>query len=372
MHLKMATLRIVLYVHALAGGGAERVFALLASSLAERGHSVILINDFPACENRPYLDDAVRLKFIGRRHIRGTLQLVRELQGERPDVVVAGLGAANLKMTVAHLLAGRNSPLILTYHGRFETEHRPLGQLGYIATPLLSRSADWIVANSKGLADHVVNRWGADNRHTSHIHNPVFIAEGLRSAKTVPLGARSDVVLAVGRLVPEKDFVSLVRAFAKVPRRGARLIIVGDGPDHQMLEDEVNRLGLSGRVRFTGYVSEPWNYFETARVFVSTSSSEAFGNAIVEALAFGLPVVSTKCEGPEEILEHGRYGKIVPIGNVDAIAAALDDALANPGDPKPRQGRASQYSPQAVASRYEILFDSIIRARAQDKLDNSF
>jgi glycosyltransferase involved in cell wall biosynthesis len=361
----MAKLRIALYIHALAGGGAERVFALLASSLLERGHSVTIINDFPACENKSYLHDAVRQEFIGRRHIGGIAQLVRKLKSERPDVVVAALGAANLKMTVAHLLAGRKSALILTYHGRFETENRPLGQVGYIATPLLSRSADWVVANSKGLADYVINRYGAARGRTSYIYNPVFISKGLRNVNAAPLGARSDVVLAAGRLVPEKGFASLVRAFAKVSRRSARLIIIGEGPDRQMLEGEVTRLGLSDRVSFPGYVNEPWNYFETAKVFISSSSSEAFGNAIVEALAFGLPVVSTNCEGPEEILEHGQYGRIVPIGDVDALAAALDDALENPGDPKPRQDRASQYSPQAIASRYEILFDTILRAREE-------
>lgn len=359
----MATLRIALYIHALAGGGAERVFALLASSLAERGHSVTMINDFPAHENKSYLHGAVKQEFIGRRHISGTVQLIRELKNEPPDIVVAGLGAANLKMAVAYLLAGRNSSLVLTYHGRFETEHRSLGRLGYIATPLLSRLADRVVANSKGLADYIITRWGADSRNTLYLYNPAFTPKSQCHLEAASLVARSDLVLAVGRLVPEKDFVSLLRAFARTSLSSARLVIVGEGPERPRLEDEVKRLGLGDRVDLPGYVSEPWRYFETAKVFVSTSRSEAFGNAVVEALAFGLPVVSTRCEGPEEILEGGLFGTIVPIGDVDAIATALDQALTNPGDPRPRQHRAALFAPQEVALRYENLFDAILDAR---------
>src|SRR5580700_1101758 len=121
----MPPLRVLFYIHALAGGGAERVFAILASSLSKLGHSVIMVNDFVSPENSQYLDQSVRVQIIGRRHLKGVFDLADLLRREKPDVVLAALGASNLKMTIANQLAGRASALILTYHGGCSVERRP-------------------------------------------------------------------------------------------------------------------------------------------------------------------------------------------------------------------------------------------------------
>jgi len=319
-----------------------------------------MLNDFVASDNSRYLDPSVQVLVIGRRHMRGVLSLADVLKREKPDVVLAALGASNLKMTIANQLAGRASALILTYHGRYSVERRLLGRLGYMATPVISRLADWTLAVSENLAGDIVRIWKADPRRTSFIHNPIVVPQAPDNVTEELLTTRSDVVLAVGRLAPEKEFISLIRAFSNLPRPASQLIILGEGPERPALEAEVRRLRLTGRVTLPGYIREPWSYFERAKCFAMASRDESFGNVVVEALAYGLPVISTKCGGPEEILESGRYGTLVPVNDVVAMAAALDDALRDPGNPQPRLDRAARFAAQAVATRYEALIAKIL------------
>lgn len=355
--------RILFYIHSLAGGGAERVFALLASHLAERGHSVTMVNDFDASENTQYLQKTVRLIVIGRHHIKGIWRLFGMLKREKPDVILSALGASNLKMTIATLMTGHVSALILTYHSTFAMERRPLGRLGYILTPVITRLADWTLAVSSGLAAYIVRTWWANGRRTSYIYNPILIPGSAESLTQELLASRSDIVLAVGRLAAEKEYLSLIRAFGMLSRPKTQLIILGEGPERPILEAEVSRLGLDERVTMPGYLPEPWSYFEQAKCLVLTSSDESFGNVIVEALAYGLPVISTRCPGPMEILDHGRYGTLVPVGDVNAIAAAIRNALDNPGDPQPRQERAKRFAAQEIAVGYETLFEVILNRK---------
>jgi glycosyltransferase involved in cell wall biosynthesis len=155
----------------------------------------------------------------------------------------------------------------------------------------------------------------------------------------------------------------LLRALALVPRRDSRLVIYGDGPDRDALRRLADELGLGGRVELPGYVAAPWDAYAKASCFALTSRSEAFGNVVVEALASGLPVVSTDCGGPTEILESGRFGEIVPVGRPDALAAAIGRALDQPGDPAPRIARAHTFAVEAIVKRYIALFDDILSAR---------
>jgi glycosyltransferase involved in cell wall biosynthesis len=153
----------------------------------------------------------------------------------------------------------------------------------------------------------------------------------------------------------------LVRAFAHVTYPGARLVLLGEGDDRPRIEGEIARLHLGDRVSLPGYLPEPWRQYEQARVFVSPADSEAFGLVVVEALAHGLSVVSTRTEGPGEILDHGRYGALTPLRDELSLARAIDAALANPGDPAPRQARAGHFSVATAVAAYAELFDEIDR-----------
>src|SRR5262249_39010195 len=152
------------------------------------------------------------------------------------------------------------------------------------------------------------------------IYNPVPVDRARPPASAAELAARPATVIALGRLAPEKGFATLLDAFALLRRADARLKIFGDGPDREQLQRQGGRPGLAGRVELPGYVADPWQAYFEASCFALTSRSEAFGNVVVEALASGLPVVSTDCGGPVEILDHGRFGEIVPVGQPKPLA----------------------------------------------------
>ena len=154
----------------------------------------------------------------------------------------------------------------------------------------------------------------------------------------------------------------LLRAFARLERPDARLIILGEGPERPRIEAEIAALGLRDRVDLKGYVEAPWDYYARARCFALASDSESFGLVVAEALAFGLPVVTTDCGGPGEILDDGRYGLLVGVGDEAAMTQALAKALDAPGDPGPRIARARNFSVKSALDNYAALFDEIAPA----------
>ena len=347
-------LRLLFYTHATTGGGAERVWASLAAKLAARGHAVTFAYDH--AESAAAIP-GVQLLRLGRGHARAVLALRRHLATARPDISISALGVSNLKHVLAAVAAGRRRQALISYHGHPQSEPERLSRLGNQATPVLSRLAARSVFVSEGLRDHYVRALGAVRPH--RIYNPVEIDAAVPVPDAGAIAARGPAVLAVGRLVPAKDFPTLVRAFARL-RPDARLVIVGEGPERGPIETEIARLGLQGRVRLAGHAEQPWAFYREAACCVSSSRAEAFGNVVVEALAHGLPVVATACDGPLEILEHGRYGRVVPVGDDAAMAAAIADALADPGSPAPRIARARAFAAEVAVERYEALFRAVV------------
>ena len=349
--------KILLYIHGLTGGGAERVWALLASGFAARGFDVVLATDFAATENVSYLHPSVRQIVLRGNHLTSTLRLWRLLRREQPDVIVSALSASNLKMVIAATLAGQLKRAIISYHGYTDTEPQPLSRIGYFLTPILSRLAAATICVSDGLRDYVVSRWHAPADRTVRIYNPV-VTDGTPVASQEELEARPPVILASGRFIHYKNFPALVRAFAQVQPTTAQLHILGEGPERGNIEAEIRRSGLEDRVTLLGYRPHPWPHYEQARCFVLPSTKEPFGLVLVEALAHGLPAVATACHGPCEILTDG-IGQIVELGDEVALAQAMTRALAAPGDPRPRQAHARRFSLDAGLDAYEALFDSL-------------
>lgn len=356
----MQARKFLFYTHALAGGGAERVFAILASEFARRGHETLFAVDFDAPENRDFLDPRVRLVTLPAGHPRAVIALARLMRAERPEVSFSGIGVSNLKHMLASLLAGRQRRAILSYHGFFASEPQFLSRLGNRLTPLLTRLCGRAVAVSDGLRAALVDAHGASPARTVRIYNPVDALDPPEGLSRAALAARPPVVLFVGRMAPDKDLGTLLAAFARLTHPEARLEIVGDGPERPHFEAEAARLGLGGRVRFLGYQRNPGPAYRGARVFALASRRESFGNVVAEALAHGLAVVSTASAGPSEILAGGRFGALVPIGDAPALARALDSALADPGDPAPRMVRAADFTVARAADAYLALAETVI------------
>jgi glycosyltransferase involved in cell wall biosynthesis len=354
--------KLLFYTHALVGGGAERVWALLASGFARRGHDVILATDWDAPENLSYIDARIRRVQVGRGKIESVRNLAALLRREQPDAALSALAVSNLKLFAATLLAGRSRTMIQSLHGFFQVEPGLLSRAGALGLPVSSRMTGATVAVSQVLRDDLVRRFHAAPDRTLCIHNPIDIDPALPAPTLEALRARPPLVLAMGRLEPQKNYDLLLRAFALVRHPGARLVIVGEGSARPALEALVRDLGLGARVDMPGYAVRPWPWYDEAACLVVSSRSESFGLTLVEAMARGLPVVSTDCMGPREILEDGRFGALVPFGDPVALAAALDAALADPGDPAPRLAQAARFGLERIVDSYDELITRVIAA----------
>jgi glycosyltransferase involved in cell wall biosynthesis len=222
--------------------------------------------------------------------------------------------------------------------------------------------ASGVIANSKGVAKDLISHSNLERRKIFIISNGLNVDLALEKSrepvdhaffnrKTIP------VIVSVGRLSVEKDFSTLILAFKKVLlSREAHLLILGEGSLRRELEGLIRRLGLEGRADLPGFVHNPYKYVCRSEVFVLSSLYEGFPNSLLEAMVVGTPVVATDCQsGPREILEDGRYGALVRLGDVDemaqAILAALDDRLAKPSLTHLRD----LYSIDHIARRYEQI-----------------
>jgi glycosyltransferase involved in cell wall biosynthesis len=351
---------LIFYTHALVGGGAERVWARLASGFAARGDRVTFIVDFEAREALPLLSRDVTLEILPRGHLAATLALARIIAAQRPDASLSAISVSNLKHTIAAALARRGDRAILSYHGFFDSEPQRLSRIGYRLTPLLARATAATIAVSNALRDDLIANFRAPAGATTTIPNPAAPDPFPQRLDADTLAARPPLIVAVGRLVPDKDFITLLRAFARL-KDVARLVILGEGPERASLEAEIRVLGIGGRVAMPGFASNPGEVLAMARCFALSSRHEAFSLVCVEALAHGLPVVATDCGGPSEIVDAPQLGWITPVGDVEAFARALAIALAKPGDPSARQRRALDFTLEAAIDRYDSLIDSAVK-----------
>jgi glycosyltransferase involved in cell wall biosynthesis len=223
--------------------------------------------------------------------------------------------------------------------------------------------ADQVVAISRGVQDDLHKWIGLPPGKVRTIYNPV-VTTGLSGLASAPIPhpwlaqGEPPVVLGVGRLTEQKDFASLIRAFATVRKtRRCRLVILGEGELRAELEALVNELRLDDDVLMPGFQNNPFAWMGRAAVFVFSSVFEGLGGALIQAMACGTPVVSTDCpSGPAEILEDGKWGSLVPVGDVQALARAITDTLDADSHPDVRL-RAAFFSDQRSVDDYlEVCF----------------
>ncbi len=331
---------VAIFLRGLYGGGAEKVLLTLAQGFVDRGLKVDLVL---ARAEGPYLEQVhpkVRIVDLQVQWMPSSLpKLVSYLRRVQPLNLLAALHYPCEIALWARQLAGGSTRIIVSEHNTLSLEAARIPQISVQLTPLAARLfypwADEIVAVSQGVATDLsqIARLPADRIQV--IYNPVITPE-LFSLAQAPVehpwfkqGA-PPVILGVGRLHPQKDFATLIRAFDRVRRvRPARLIILGDGPERSRLTALIAELGLNNDVILPGFVQNPYAYMSKASVLVLSSLYEGLGNVLIEALAVGTPVVSTNCEsGPAEILAQGKYGHLTPVGDSEAIAAAISSVLA--------------------------------------------
>jgi glycosyltransferase involved in cell wall biosynthesis len=358
----------------LRGGGAERVQLSLAEAFLARGYSVDIVVMQVRGELLPLVPvgaGLVNLKAERLRH--ALLPLARYLRRRHPDALLAAMWPLTSIAVWARCLARAPTRAVLSDHNDFMAipmASVPAKRLKLQASMRWSYpQANGVVAVSGGVARSLAELAGMPIDRVSVIHNPVrppTAAIVRQPCTAAPEWANFDGprLIAVGSLKPAKDFALLLDAFTKVQREAkARLLILGEGPLRAELEALRNSLGLDGAVDMPGFVIDPYPYLARADVFVLSSAWEGFGNVIVEALGCGTPVVSTDCpSGPGEILEGGRYGKLVPVGDAEALARAILATLSEDHDRDALIRRARDFSVDIAAERYlRLLLPDAVR-----------
>lgn len=351
----------------LTGGGAERVTLHVVQGLLAAGHELDLLVASPDGELRSQVPNGVRLVPLGgRRPARVLVNLVRHLRGTQPVVLLSALTHANLLAVAASRLSpGRRPALGVVEHLALSGLREGRRDLAYRATPALVRAAyrwaDAVAAVSDAVADDLSATAGLARDRIRVLPNPVIPADFTERAGRRPPHPWFDegaapVVLAIGRLHPQKDFHTLIRAFAELRRSTeARLVILGEGPERAALEATARAERVEQHVALPGFVDDPAPYLGAAGALALTSRYEGAPMVIVEALAAGTPVVATDCPvGPRQLLADGRFGTLVSVGEVAAIAASLRAALLRRPDPVP-ESAWSPYRVETAVARYESL-----------------
>jgi glycosyltransferase involved in cell wall biosynthesis len=258
---------------------------------------------------------------------------------------------------LAKLLGIGETRLITTLHGvLWAPETRFFNCLG---RSFIYRWANEIVAVSLGVAEDFARHSFFLRNRLKVIHNGLSISQ-IQQKSHEPIehawftSQEIQVILSVGRLIKEKDHETLIHAFAKVrKKRPARLAILGEGPERNQLQELIKRLGIQEDVVLLGFKTNPYVYMARAAVFVLSSTVEGLPNVIVEAMTVGTPIVSTDCEsGPKEILDNGKYGTLVPVGNVEALAIAIEKQLDEPTDKEHLIERAKDFSLEKVVDQF--------------------
>ncbi len=331
--------RLAFYLPGLYDGGAERIILNLAKGIAAKGCLVDLVL---ARAEGPYMsevpDSARLIDLKAARVLSSVPALVRYLRREQPAALLSVL-YANIPALWARRLARYRGRVIVSEHNTLSIVGHDTHDLRWRIFPRLANWfypwADDIIAVSQGVADDLADVARLPRDRIQVIYNPIVTSE-LYEKSREPFehpwfkAGEPPVVLAVGRLTAQKAFDVLIHAFAQIrASRRARLLILGEGEDRLELQSLVNQLGLEQDVSLPGFVSNPYAYMAHAAALTLSSRWEGLPTVLVEAMALGIPVVSTDCpSGPREILRDGQYGRLVPVGDssalVEAISAALD------------------------------------------------
>lgn len=351
---------IAIYIPSLRGGGAERVMVALANAFAARGHRVDLV--LVKAEG-PYLREvANRVNVIDLgcgRVLASLLPLVRYLRRERPSAMLSALYHANLVAILARALARTDTRLVVSERNSLRG-----GRRGILLRSLMRHlypRADAIIAVSQGITHELVAELDLPPQRVTAIPNPVDLdhIEALSAERPSHpwLAAGSPpLILAVGRLEQQKDYPTLLEAFAQLrSRREVRLVILGEGSLQDELERRIAEADLADSVLLAGFQTNPFGWMAASTVYVLSSRHEGFPNSLIQAMACGVRVVSTDCPtGPDEILEGGKWGSLVPVGDTDALAKAIADALDNPAPPD-TGARLQDFRQARIVTEYERI-----------------
>lgn len=374
--------KVIFIINSLAGGGAERVMTTLLAHSRQRASAfefgLVLLDDEPSAYTLPEWLKVWPLQGRGGL-LESVLSLRRLLEREQPDITLSFLTRANIANAAA--MAGTGRPWIISERIH-TTAHLGAGASAELAKLFVRFSyppATRVIAPSQGVGDHLVQRFGVAAERIRVIHNP-FDLEHIATLAAQPAAwtPGNPFILAMGRLVDVKNFDLLLDAYAE-SGVNENLVIVGEGPKRASLQRRIAELGLEGRVTLPGFVSNPFALMRRAALYVLPSNAEGFPNGLVEAMAVGLPVISTDCpSGPAEILgghagERGvvvqaEHGVLVPTDD----RPAMRDALRSMSAPETRRryadlakARAEAFDVASTVNAYWSVIEDALGSRAR-------
>lgn len=383
-------MRIVFVINSLGGGGAERVAVNLVGHWKDIGHEVTLVTAFGSTSDayaapvgierislRPIDVTPVRLRRIRRilrrfpflkpvrtlievyRQMRRFVQLRRAILGSQPDVVVSFIDRIN----IATLLSTLGSGVAVVVSERTDPREHKIPWFWSVLRRLLYRSADALVVQTQS-----VGEWALGITKPDRVR---VIPNAAATAALVPVAPRADLeemrVVAMGRLHRDKGFDLLVAAFARCARSHPnwRLVIFGQGSEHDALMNLAARLGVSDRVDLPGFTDDPIGALACGDLFVISSRFEGFPNTLLEAMACGVAVVSTNCRsGPAEIIRDGVDGLLVATEDVTALAVVMDRLMSDPVE-RARLGKAARsvldrFAPSVIYAQWDELLGDVV------------
>ncbi len=345
-------------------GGISPVMLNLINEMADRGVEAAVLLNNPDIPELSQLQPRVKRVWLGNvQGIKRIFSLAAYIKEERPDVLLCNREPANRTAVLAKKISGTETRLAFRVGMPME---RALKRRNFLKRWLRQsyirfsyRRSDVVIANARGVAEDIALVTGLPLSSIKVVPNPTVGPLLFRKAQEDidhPWlnDGQPPVIMGIGRLARQKDFPTLIRAFSMVRKdMNCRLLILGEGKERPFLQGLIDRLGLSGSAKLYGFSPNPFALLKKASLFVLSSAWEGLPNVLIEAMALGVPVVAADCRsGPSEILEGGRFGKLVPVGDVEKMAHAMTETLCNPPTKDFLQQAAMRYDASSCTVEY--------------------
>ncbi|AOY60124.1 glycosyltransferase [Desulfococcus multivorans] len=372
---------VIFLIDSMVGGGAERAVVEMLRHLDHTRYRLSLAlfrNDGDYMDLIPSYVTIIDLsRYTGRSNIIKRINGIRKMVADNnPDIIIAGLESPNLSLLRAAPFIRGYCRIVITEHNNLsmrlkKSRSELMKKAKSIEIQALYRLADRIIAVSDGIKTDLVHNFSLPDQLISVIHNPIDIEKiklaGISSPEISGNYPNKPLtIISAGRLVPQKAFHELIKAFEKVREHvPALLLIFGEGPLRTELEQQVRSLNLEKYVKLPGFTNNLWSEMAKATIYASSSHWEGFHLTLTEAMACGIPVVATDCDyGPREIITHGKNGLVTPVGDVEALAKQIIELLCS--DKRRRKlaneglTRSYDFDSRVIAKKYSELIEAVL------------
>jgi glycosyltransferase involved in cell wall biosynthesis len=377
----MQRIKLLFVIPSLDTGGAERVALHLLKYINRKKFEVALCLFEKKGKLISEVPPDIRIFDLKKRNRWNfpflALRLHRVIKICRPDIILTWLWYSTAVTAITKVIfKNKRLPLFIAYephNHKQDIQYEGFQKLKSFLIDSSHKAADLVIAVSYGAANDICQNYRLNKKSIKVIHNPIdisIIQRLIPEKVTSPFSEYcSLIIIGFGRLIKRKGFDCLIKAFSVVREKiPCKLLLIGDGEERANLEHLVEILGIKKDVFFAGYQDNPYKFIAKAEIFVLSSLWEGFGNVIVEAMACGTPVISTRCpHGPDEIITDEINGKLVPVGDIDALAQAMACLLKDEHLRRRLEGagckRAEDFRAEKKVAEYEKVFLEIIESR---------